>query len=153
MQYELDLRFPKTRSLLAERLYKTGYKEHIVKVGKITYDSSYMPAISPDILQLFIDYQTHFPEKIKECVQIFYNILELQENELNLRDLTGEEVNKNIVYYRKQKTQEYMQQIREILEFEYHVLMGKSMLEPFIPHVIDSWIEFIKAQHPLNAFY
>ena len=140
MNRELKQRFP-IQYAMVEETPKT-----IVKSGQIEYDSSRLCCINPEILELFISYQKYYPEKINDCVAILYNILELQENELNLKELTGNPINENIVYYREKKTEEYMEQIYEILQWEYHVLMGQSLLEPVQSYILNNWISFIKSQ-------
>ena len=122
----------------------------IVKSGQIEYNSSRTSCINPEILDLFIIYQGFYPSKINECIEILYSILELQENEYNLKELTGNPINQNIVHYREQKTQDYMQQIYEILQWEYHILMGKSLLEPVQSYILDNWVSFIKSQIQIN---
>ncbi len=143
MNLELKQRFPIQYNMFEEM---QTVRPTTVTYGQIEYDSSRVSHIHPDILQLFINYQKYYPSKINECIEIFCSILELQENEHNLKELTGNQVNKNIVHYRQKKTNEYMQQIYEVLQWEYHVLMGKSLLEPAHTYIIDNWISFIKSQ-------
>jgi hypothetical protein len=140
MNHELKQRFPIQYAMFEEA------QTSIVKVGQIEYDSSRVSRIKPEILDLFITYQRFYPSKINDCISILHSILELQENEYNLKELTGKPINQNIVHYRDQKTQDYMQQIYEILQWEYHILMGQSLLEPVQSYILDNWVSFIKSQ-------
>lgn len=143
MNSELKQRFPIQYAMFEEA--QTS-RNTIVKAGQLEYDSTRVSHIKPEILDLFIIYQRFYPSKIDECVAILHSILELQENEYNLKELTGKSINQNIIHYREQKTQDYMEQIYEILQWEYHVLMGQSLLEPVQSYILDNWISFIKSQ-------
>lgn len=149
----LTERFPIQFKLAQNNRARNGIILSIILNGDVQYDSYYTSKISPDILQQFIDYQSYYPSKIHECIELFCNILELQENEHNLIAMTGEPINLNSISSRKQQVQSYLDYITEILRFEYHILIGKSILAPIDDNIINDWITFIKSQSPLNAFY
>ena len=154
MNADIAFKYPHTHSLLAQKRDAMGYKPKIVKTKTFEYDESYLSGISEDLIDRFIDYQTRYPSRINDCIDLFIHCVELLENERNLEELTGKPINLNIVHYRERQMKEKMQEIHDILDWEYHALMGISLTDRTNPQEIQqsiySWMKFITSQSPLN---
>ena len=154
MSADIAFTYPHTRRLLAKKRATMGYKPIIVKTKSFEYDESYLTGISQDLIDRFIEYQTRYLTKINDCIYLFVHCVELLENEHNIRLATGKPINLNIICYRENKMRENMQKIYDILEWEYHILMGLSLTDRTNPenkkYNVYSWMKFITSQSQLN---
>ena len=149
-------KYPHVHTLLSQKRDQSNYKPNIIKTKTFEYDKSYFQhdSVSEDIIERFVDYQTRYPSRINDCIDLFIYCVELLENEHNLQEVTGKPINLNIIHYREQKMKEKMQEIYDILDWEYHILMGISLTDRTNPEeiqrIVYSWMKFITSQTPLN---